>query len=163
MKSKYTLYLLLCLIVLNAIEYVLLFIFAFIYDFIDYNIEHDPTKSYSMYDKIIDSTLYGINFVALSRMVFYAPLWLIITSIFYLQISLKKNSLFLALYNCIIYICISALVSLCFPGIYRMFVSLIFIFMVLSTFLSPLIAYRIPIIRNVVINFNAEAQKQTNQ
>ena len=129
---------------LNIIEYILLYIFYLIEGFV----------LYSVPKAIINGALRDANEISLARFVFYFIFWVIAMNLFYNKINIKHPILKMAVINCGLYILLCVLMTLIFPGVIEFFGRSFFFFLVISTFLSPFIVDKIPMVSSVLRNIN---------
>jgi hypothetical protein len=128
---------------LSIIEYFILLICFLMEGFILYSVPKE----------IIKGAFREAAEVSLMRFIFYFIFWVITMSIFHYKINIKSPILKLAVLNFGFYILFSVVLSLFFPFAKEYYTSTFFYFLLIATFLSPIILNFIPYFNKTLLDF----------
>jgi len=144
---KRLLNIILCGLCLNVIEYVIL---------LTCNLTEGFSKG-TVPVAIINSAFRGTNEIIAMRFIFYSVFWIAAMYFLYHKINIRNAKLKFAIINCGLYIAISLLMCIPFPGAVEFFIRDFFFFLVIATFLSPFILFTIPILKRLTNSLTGEA------
>lgn len=136
---KRLLNIILCGLCLNVFEYVILLICNLIEGF-----NNGIVPVAIMKDAFRDT-----NEIIVLRSILYSVLWIVAMYFLYDKISIRNSKLKFAVVNCGLYIAISLLMCIPFPGAVEYFTRDFFFFLVIATFLSTFILFTIPTIKRL--------------
>jgi hypothetical protein len=129
-----------CGMLLSAIEYVILLILF----------QWSNVKEYAIPFTKFNRAIRDANEISAVRFIFYFTFWVLAIIFLYDKINIKYHVLKLALVNCSLYVIISFVMVLFFPFASEYFTESFFYFLVLATLLSPLILSIIPRLKRII-------------
>jgi len=143
---KRLLNIILCGLCLNVFEYVILLTCNLTEGFILYKIPVDIKRAFR-----------DTNETIALRFILYSVFWIVAMYFLYDKISIRNAKLKFAVVNCGLYIAISLLMCIPFPGAVEFFIRDFFFFLAIATFLSPFILITIPILRRLTDSLTGKA------
>lgn len=147
---------------LNIIEFVVFILICTLYSTI---YELSTTDIYGDFVSS-DEMLRGIEWafreafsIAVFRVVLYSYIWVLVIIAQYTSVTKKVTPLRLAIFNCLIYVCVSVLICVVMDAFWNVFLSIVFFGFVFTTLVSPFILAKIPIVNNL-INLSLREESQ---